>query len=101
MVRKERNARGNGPCAICGMRDTRALVMVDLRSGIRVTLCGSHELMHRRGGERSRTIDELKTAFVEKRRTERRGARKHDDELAERLQSAFTRERRASERRAS
>lgn len=101
MVRKERNARGFGPCAICGLRDARALVMVDLTSGIRVTLCGSHELMHRRGGERARTVDELRAAFVEKRRNERRGARKHDDELAERLQAAFTRERRGTERRAS
>lgn len=101
MIPKERNAPGIGPCAVCGLRDSRALVMVDLPSGIRVTLCGSHELMHRRSGQRSRSVAELKTAFVERRRVERRGARRHDDELAEKLQAAFTRERRTSERRAS
>jgi hypothetical protein len=101
MVRKDRNAPGHGPCGVCGLRDARALVMVDLPSGIRVTLCGTHELMHRRAGERGRTVAELRATFVEKRRSDRRGARRHDDELAERLQAAFTRERRLSERRAS
>jgi hypothetical protein len=100
MVQKERNAPGFGPCAVCGTRDSRALVMVDLKSGLRVTLCGSHELMHRRSGERSRTVDELRITFVERRRSDRRGARRHDDELAERLQAAFTVERRGVHRRA-
>jgi hypothetical protein len=82
------------------MRDARALVMVDLLSGVRVTLCGTHDLMHRRAGARARSVTELKQAFGERRETDRRGYRGEVDELAMRLSYAFTTERRGAERRA-
>jgi hypothetical protein len=90
-----------GPCAICGLGDARALVGVQLPAGEIVTLCGSHELMHRRDGARSSTLAELRVAFANRRGTERRGGPGELDELAEALTAAFTRERRAAPRRAS
>jgi hypothetical protein len=76
--------------------------MVDLKSGVRVTLCGSHDLMHRRSGGTARSIEELRAAFGERRDTDRRGRRggAEVDELAMRLSDAFTRDRRGGERRA-
>ncbi len=82
------------------MRDARALVMVDLQSGVRVTLCGTHDLMHRRAGSRARSIAELKAAFGERRGADRRAYRGEVDELAMRLSAAFVKERRGTERRA-
>jgi hypothetical protein len=88
-------------CAVCGMHDARALVDVVLAGGMRVTLCGSHELMHKRAGKRARNIAELKASFGERRGTRRRSGREigEVDELAERLASAFAPERRVGERR--
>ena len=74
------------------------LVMVELRGGAAAPLCGSHALMHGRMGEQCRTVTELRAALSERRSTDRR-ARGEGDELAERLTAAFTRERRAQERR--
>ena len=82
------------------MGDARALVMVDLKSGVRVTLCGTHDLMHRRLGGRARTIEELKAALKDRRGTDRRAYKGEVDELAARLDAAFMRERRGNERRA-
>ncbi len=90
----------HGTCAVCGARDARLLVMVELRGGAAATLCGSHALMHSRIGAKSRTVTELRAVVAERRANERR-ATGEGDELAERLTVAFTRERRASERRAS
>jgi hypothetical protein len=95
-----REAKGHGPCSVCGLRDARALVMVDLSSGVRVTLCGTHELMHRRTGSRARSVEELKAAFKDRRGTDRRGYRGEVDELAQRLDAAFMKDRRGTERRA-
>lgn len=95
-----REAPGHGCCSVCGLRDARALVMVDLRSGTRVTLCGTHDLMHRRAGGRARSVAELRSAFGERRGDDRRGGRGEVDELAASLSAAFTRERRGGERRA-
>jgi hypothetical protein len=95
-----REALGFGPCSVCGLRDARALVMVDLKSGVRVTLCGTHDLMHRRAGGAARTVAELRAAFAERRGTDRRDYRGEVDELAKSLSDAFTRERRGTERRA-
>ena len=80
------------------MRDARGLVEVELANG-RATLCGSHDLMHRRAGRKARTAAELRAAFAERRSTKRR-ADGGVDELAESLASAFTLERRVAERRA-
>lgn len=89
------------PCVVCGTRDLRALVTVVLASGDPVALCGSHELMHRRDGARARTAAELRASFAERRSSTRRAVATDGDELAERLTAAFTRDRRAAERRAS
>lgn len=88
------------PCTVCGLRDARALVTVELAGGLQVSLCGSHELMHRRAGAAARSVSELRAAFGERRETHRR-ARGEVDELAERLSAAFTAERRTADRRAS
>jgi hypothetical protein len=84
---------------VCGMRDARALLSVALTGGARVTLCGTHELMHRREGAKATTSAELRAMYGERRGTQRR-ATGEVDELAERLSAAFTRERRTTERRA-
>ena len=86
---------------VCGMADARGLVDVDLANEPAVTLCGSHELMHRRSGWMARTVSELRATFGNRRSNERRGGPGEVDELAERLQAAFTRERRNTSRRAS
>ncbi len=86
-------------CAVCGAKDARALVSVELRSGVRTTLCGSHSLMHSRDGNGCRNVSELRATLGERRATDRR-AGFGGDELAEQLAAAFTRERRGTERRA-
>jgi hypothetical protein len=91
----------SGPCAVCGMADQRALLGVVLSGGEVISLCGSHELMHRRDGARSSTLVELRAAYANRRGGERRGGPGEIDELAEALTAAFTRDRRASPRRAS
>ncbi|MBX3211002.1 MAG: hypothetical protein KF850_03130 [Labilithrix sp.] len=90
----------HGACAVCGTRDARLLVMVELHGGAAATLCGSHALMHSRTTEPCRTPAELRAALCDRRSEDRRAAGE-GDELAERLTAAFTRDRRASERRAS
>lgn len=91
---------GRDACAVCGARDARALVAVELPDGASATLCGSHALMHSRSSEPCRTEAELRVAFADRRSTDRR-ARGEGDELASRLAAAFTRDRRSADRRAS
>jgi hypothetical protein len=83
------------------MSDARGLVEIDLAHEPCVSLCGSHELMHRRSGWKSRTVAELRVEFGNRRGTDRRGGPGEVDELAEKLQAAFTRDRRTTSRRAS
>ncbi|MBS2017345.1 MAG: hypothetical protein JST00_30960 [Deltaproteobacteria bacterium] len=90
----------SGHCAVCGLSDARALVLVELAGGERATLCGSHSLMHRRAGAMARTIHELQRSLADRRETDRRGTGEVD-ELAEALTAAFTRERRGADRRLS
>jgi hypothetical protein len=109
MTRKQRGrvgsniemALGTGPCAVCGMSDARALVAVELTGGVRATLCGSHDLMHRRAGAPADSVAALRTLFGDRRATERRGGKGEVDALAEALSAAFCRDRRSSARRAS
>jgi len=80
------------------MRDARALAAVVLAGGVKVTLCGSHELMHKRSGAACRSVAELREMFGERRAMQRR-ATGEVDELAASLTAAFTNERRSSDRR--
>lgn len=58
--------------------------------------------MFRREGESARTVEELKSAFADRRETSRRAHPIGEvDELAENLSAAFRTERRGRERRAS
>jgi hypothetical protein len=102
MAPKSRGRRSDTAegCSVCGLRDARALLPVVLVSGARLTLCGSHELMHRRAGGQARSIEELREALGERRSMQRR-ATGEGDELAERLSAAFTSERRVAERRSA
>lgn len=105
MMRKPRGSKLEGveagaSCAVCALADARALVSVILAGGQRVTLCGTHALMHRRCRATLRTIADLRASLGDRRETNRRGIGEID-ELAERLQAAFTQERRRRERRAS
>lgn len=89
-----------GSCCVCGTRDARLLMMVELRGGAAATLCGSHALMHARMGAPATSIIELRESMSDRRSYERR-AMGEGDELAEKLTAAFTRDRRGRERRAS
>jgi hypothetical protein len=102
MERRKRKTEVNveyGACVVCGTRDARLLMMVELAGGAAATLCGSHALLHSRLGEPSRNVTELRAALADRRSMTRR-ATGEGDELAERLTAAFTRDRRAAERRA-
>lgn len=108
-MRKQRGRVGStietpvatGPCAVCAMNDARALLAVDLAGGERVTLCGSHDLMHRRAGAPAGSLAALRSLFGDRRGTDRRGGPGETDELAEALSAAFCRDRRSAARRAS
>jgi hypothetical protein len=86
-------------CAVCGEDDKRMLAIVQLRGGLEACLCGSHALMHARSTDDLRTEDDLRRAFNDRRSGTRRTAAFSGDELADKLQAAFTRERRAADRR--
>ena len=83
------------------MSDARGLVEVELANEPCISLCGTHELMHRRSGWKAATVAELRAAFGNRRGTDRRGGPGEIDELAEKLTAAFTRDRRSTARRAS
>jgi hypothetical protein len=84
---------------VCGLADRRALLEVRLSSGDEVTLCGTHELIHRRSVQKAATRGELVAFFRDKRagRVDRR--RGEGDELAMMLHRGFSGERRATDRR--
>jgi hypothetical protein len=84
-------------CCVCGARDARALEDIVLIGGVRVTLCGSHALMHRRSAAEARSAAQLRELLGERRgRSERRST---GDELAEALTAAFSGDRRMADRR--
>jgi hypothetical protein len=91
-------AQAGSRCCVCGESDRRALVAVALAGGgTRTTLCGTHELMHRRSGGIARSENELRELL--RNRRERRERRLEGDELGAALTAAFRAERRAAERR--
>lgn len=91
----------SAPCCVCGLKDARALLDVELAGGARVVLCGSHDLVHKRLGATATSVFELRAMLADRRRDDRRGHGTEEiDELAASLASAFGRERRSAERRA-
>ena len=82
-------------CAVCRVKDTRMLAVVQLRGGEEATLCGSHALMHARSKADIRTEADLRDHFADRRSGTRRVASSSGDELADKLNAAFRRERRA------
>jgi hypothetical protein len=90
-------AQAGSRCCVCGESDRRALVAVALAGGTRTTLCGTHELMHRRSGGVARSESELRELLRDRRG--RRERRLEGDELGAALTAAFRAERRAADRR--
>jgi hypothetical protein len=88
-----------GSCVVCGTSDRRSLEVTRLGGGTEVIVCGSHGLAHARRETPARSVDELRDVLREQRaRTDRRGTG-GGDELASRLASAFTADRRTAARR--
>ena len=79
-------------CVVCGHRDERALSTLMLASGVRITVCGSHDLVYRRSGEIAVTVDDLRDIVRDRR--ERAPRREVGDELGEQLIEAFSPQRR-------
>ncbi len=78
-----------GPCVVCGERDARQLTTTPLSGGDVVTVCGSHELMHRRATGAARSIAEMR-AMLGDRREPRERRFEMTDELGAQLADAFT-----------
>jgi hypothetical protein len=84
-------------CCVCTASDARSLVEITLAGGKRVTLCGSHALMHRRSPVQAKSLQELRLVLGERRR--RRERRSAGDALGDALAAAFAGDRRAVGRR--
>jgi hypothetical protein len=74
------------------------LVDVELTQGATATLCGSHDLIYRRGGVGARSLAELRAMLCERRG--RRDRRREGDELGAALNEAFSGAKRVADRRA-
>jgi hypothetical protein len=81
------------PCVVCGMTDARALTVTSLADGTRVSVCGSHELLHRRAELRARDAAELIVLARNRRKRHRRVVA--GDELARMLTESFAPARRS------
>jgi hypothetical protein len=84
-------------CCVCGKTDARSLVDVVLIGGAQATLCGSHELMHRRSPSQARSAAHLREMLGERRG--RKDRRTEGDELGAMLTAAFSGDRRVADRR--
>jgi hypothetical protein len=83
-------------CSLCNWSDERALSQVSLADGTRVTVCGSHYVVHQRVGRTFPTLGAMRQELGERRRyQERRAPSRFRDELAMQLTAAFTMDRRA------
>jgi len=90
-------ALSGSSCCVCGSADTRGLLDLVLLGGARVTVCGSHAVMHRRSPSQARSAAELRELLRERRgRRDRRG---DADELGAALTAAFNADRRDGDRR--
>ena len=82
------------------------LISVPLSDGAMTTLCGSHALLYRRGGEQAATVTDLRDKLRERRAPRERRAQSDRtvgevDDLGAELTAAFAGERRdAGDRRA-
>ena len=54
-------------CAVCGATDARMLSTTTLEDGVRVTVCGSHKVAHRRAERMARSVDELRLLLCDRR----------------------------------
>ena len=54
-------------CAVCGTKDARLLSTTTLEDGLRVTVCGSHKVAHRRAEKMARSVDELRMMLCDRR----------------------------------
>lgn len=62
-----RTAAEKTGCAVCGATDARMLSTTTLEDGVRVTVCGSHKVAHRRAERMARSIDELRLLLCDRR----------------------------------
>jgi hypothetical protein len=78
-----------GPCVVCGERDARQLTTTHLAGGDVVTVCGSHELMHRRASTPASSVEEMRSMLGDRREPRERRF-EMTDELGAQLADAFT-----------
>ena len=62
-----RTAPTNTTCAVCGTADARLLSTTTLEDGLRVTVCGSHKVAHRRAERMTRSVDDLRIMLCDRR----------------------------------
>ena len=62
-----RTAAEKACCAVCGATDARMLSTTTLEDGVRVTVCGSHKVAHRRAERMARSVDELCLLLCDRR----------------------------------
>jgi hypothetical protein len=62
-----RTAPSHTSCAVCGTADARLLSTTTLEDGVRVTVCGSHKVAHRRAEKMARSVDELRIMLCDRR----------------------------------
>jgi hypothetical protein len=86
-------------CAVCGLCDVRGLLTLRLTGGAQVTVCGTHDLMHRRIGGVARTLQELCAKMTERREPSERRDSLPGDDLGNELTAAFAGERRGERQR--
>ena len=62
-----RTAPSHTSCAVCGTADARLLSTTTLEDGVRVTVCGSHKVAHRRAERMARSVEELQIMLCDRR----------------------------------
>ena len=94
-----KSANDGSRCAVCGLCDVRGLLTLRLTGGVQVTVCGTHDLMHRRIGGITRTVQELCAKMKERREPSERRDSLPGDDLGNELTAAFAGERRVERQR--